>query len=131
LQHNLRTFFGSQEKGTDQTVNKHEILIIPRLGWVLVSLNIPESKIVKINRRFADNSSSHSERTRYGKGLDPLSTHTYILARGATLTSDPVPELEHVGLVDAELLHLGRISRERSKVLRHMRLLVARKKLPV
>ena len=40
-----------------------------------------------------------------------------------TLTSDPVPELEHVGLVDAELFDLGRVCGERGKVFRHMRIL--------
>jgi len=40
-----------------------------------------------------------------------------------SLTSDPVPELEHVRLVDAELLHLRRISGERGKVLCHVRFL--------
>ncbi len=38
-------------------------------------------------------------------------------------TSDPVPELEHVGLVDAELLHLRRVGGQRGKVLSHVRFL--------
>ncbi len=38
-------------------------------------------------------------------------------------TSYPVPELEHIGLVDAELLHLRRVCGQRGKVLGHVRFL--------
>ena len=32
-------------------------------------------------------------------------------------SADPIPELEHVGLIDAEFLHFGRVGRQGNEVL--------------
>ena len=40
-----------------------------------------------------------------------------VCTRFLVLTSDPVPELEHVLLIYAELLHLGAVGAEKDKVL--------------
>jgi hypothetical protein len=69
------------------------IVMCPKMSFILVTLPLPEKK--------------ENER-KSGKKL---------------FTSDPVPELEHVGLVDAELLHLRRVGGQRGKVLGHMRFL--------
>ncbi len=72
---------------------------------------------------------SRPQKERYSRDTAP-SRKKYENGGEKWFTSDPVPELEHVGLVDAELFHLRRVGGQCGKVLGHVRfLMISRKRL--